>query len=431
MADSIAVFPPGFRVTDENGDLVPGAKITFFQAGTSTPRLVYSDAALTVSLGSTVTCDASGAPVAGGGSDVVIYTGTTAYKIQVTTAANVLVPGYDFDNIRGALDTSTFDLPATVLYSVTPLSASTVLGLLDLGKCFAADPTSGQITVTSPSALAAGNGKYIFVRHDGTQNAVVIVAPGAETISGPGDLAGQKSITLYQKGDSVLLISDGAGWRAQSVSGLPQARFFRVMARQTTPPISAVAGDSYLINGAPTGLWLTLGFAANDIVTANGNLSWVRSRPPTNSGWLIYIAAENIYFRHLSAGWQPELIPATKAEQMLGLTLQAAVTPARQQDHQSACKAWVALFGSTGGIYGSYNVSSVTRLSTGTYRVNFIVSFLNAQGYTANVTCATAGGAYVGFSSNKLPSNATITATTLGGAPVDAAIVDAIFYGDQ
>jgi hypothetical protein len=443
MVDSVAVFPPGFRVLDENGDLVPGAKITFFQAGTSTPRLVYSDAALTVSLGSTVTCDASGSPVSGGGSDVVIYTGTTPYKIQVTTAANVLVPGYDFDNVQGALDTSTFDLAATVLFPVVPVTTSGTWTVPDLGKTYAVDPTSGQITRTLPTSLAAGNGNYAFARHDGTANAVVIVAAGTDTISGVGDLAGQKSVTLYEKGDSVLLIADGAGWRAQASSGLPHVKFFRIVARQSAPPGSPVTGESYLINSAPTGAWST--FAINDIVTSDGNLLWTRSRPTANSGWFAFVVGEGLYYRYIGSAWRSELAAdttpgtftiATKADLEAATSLTASVTPGRQQFHPSASKAWLVFNGipTSPPLDASFNVSSVTDNGTGDYTVNFTVPFSNGfysvSGWARDGTITFP---YVSGSPISAPFAGSCRIRVCNGAnaTADVSYVCATFFGDQ
>jgi hypothetical protein len=63
-------------------------------------------------------------------------------------------------------------------------------------------------------------------------------------------------------------------------------------------------------------------------------------------------------------------------------------------------KAWVQFAGSTGTVNGSFNVSSVTRTSTGTYTMNFITPMPNANyawsagGYRAGNT-ANFGGASV------------------------------------
>ena len=42
-------------------------------------------------------------------------------------------------------------------------------------------------------------------------------------------------------------------------------------------------------------------------------------------------------------------------------------------------KAWAAFTGSTGAITGSFNVSSITRNSTGDYTVNFTTAMANAN----------------------------------------------------
>ena len=46
MPDSTQVFPPGFRVLDDNGDPVDGARIYFDDAGTSNDKTMYSDSGL-------------------------------------------------------------------------------------------------------------------------------------------------------------------------------------------------------------------------------------------------------------------------------------------------------------------------------------------------------------------------------------------------
>lgn len=46
---------------------------------------------------------------------------------------------------------------------------------------------------------------------------------------------------------------------------------------------------------------------------------------------------------------------------------------------QQAAKAWVNWAGASGTINSSYNVSSVTRNSTGNYTVNFTSAFANAN----------------------------------------------------
>jgi hypothetical protein len=46
---------------------------------------------------------------------------------------------------------------------------------------------------------------------------------------------------------------------------------------------------------------------------------------------------------------------------------------------QGSAKAWVNFDGTTGTVRGSYNVSSVTRVGTGDYNVNFTNAFANTN----------------------------------------------------
>jgi hypothetical protein len=70
---------------------------------------------------------------------------------------------------------------------------------------------------------------------------------------------------------------------------------------------------------------------------------------------------------------------ASKTDQQTATSNTAAVTPLHQQDHDSSVKAWAVFAGSTGTIASSYNVSGVSRTSTGIYVVSFTVPFANTN----------------------------------------------------
>lgn len=381
MTDSIRVFDPGWRALDQNGDLVPGALIKFCNAGTTTPRAVYSNSELSTSLSDTVTCNASGAPAASDGTLVLIYTGTTAYKVEIYDSGGALVPGMTFDNVSGALDTSIFNVTATVAWEVVPISATGTIPSGNLGKLENVNPTAGQVARTLPTAASAGLGSYIWLRHDGTANAVLVLSQGSELIHARGDLGSRQCITLFEKGDSVLLVSDAVDWHAQFTPNLHRNKTFTVKAIQTAPPASPVAGDAYIITGSPTGAWST--FAANDVVTADGNAGWYRQRPTTDCGWVAYNVATATYYRFIASGWRAEIatnstlgtvILATQADQEAGSLTYAAVASGTQHYHPSAAKAWLLMLGN-GTIAASYGIASSTRSSLGVYVVTLTTAF--------------------------------------------------------
>jgi hypothetical protein len=211
MTDSVRVFDPGFRVTDANGAVVSGALVKFFDAGGSTPRTVYSDSGLSVSLGVEVECNSAGAPSSDGNAPTLIYTGTTAYRVRITDSSGTVIPGMDFDNISGALDTTpfaaaTFAKPDTDCAAAT---ANTTLTTDDLGTVQNGNPTGGTFTYTLPSAITATNGRGYTFRHVGTANSIIIATVSAQTIDGV------TTKTISSRYETLEIVSDGANWHVK------------------------------------------------------------------------------------------------------------------------------------------------------------------------------------------------------------------------
>jgi hypothetical protein len=66
-----------------------------------------------------------------------------------------------------------------------------------------------------------------------------------------------------------------------------------------------------------------------------------------------------------------------------------------------SAKAWVTFQGSTGTRYASYNVSSVTRTTTGTYTINFTNAFSDIYYSWTGMALNAAGGGSIPYN---LPS---------------------------
>lgn len=134
----------------------------------------------------------------------------------------------------------------------------------------------------------------------------------------------------------------------------------------------------------------------------------------------------------------PGFTAATQAEMESGSSTTVAVTPGRQQYHQSACKAWARFDGTgTPSLTASYNVSSITDNGVGDWSMNFTTSMSSATGYA--VVCA--GRQQVGTVSAVFGVNAYATgnvrlvAFTNDSAgsttTVDATILNFAAFGDQ
>jgi hypothetical protein len=72
---------------------------------------------------------------------------------------------------------------------------------------------------------------------------------------------------------------------------------------------------------------------------------------------------------------------ATKSQQQAGADNTVAVTPAHQQDHDSAAKAW-GYFTQSGGTYtlsAGYNIASISKNSTGNLTIGFTTPFASTS----------------------------------------------------
>lgn len=220
MTDSVAVFDPGWRATDSTGAIVSGAKLKFFDAGTTTPKLVYSNSGLSSSLGSTVTCNSAGYPTSDGTNPCTVFTGTAAYKLVIYQSdGTTQVPGASWDNLKGALDTSTFltsGSTSTLNTPVTTKSANYTVTNDERGYLINVNVSGGSVTITLPSAVTFGEGYKVGVRHDSiaSSNVVSIGTTSAQTIKFRN--AAPTTVTLSGCGECVWLVSDGTGWTVDS-----------------------------------------------------------------------------------------------------------------------------------------------------------------------------------------------------------------------
>lgn len=86
MAD--IVIQPVWQVLDGNGEPVSGARVSFFDSGTTTPLTVYTDTGLSVPHASPVVADANGVMPP-------VYTGGAVSKAVIKTSADVTIKTVD------------------------------------------------------------------------------------------------------------------------------------------------------------------------------------------------------------------------------------------------------------------------------------------------------------------------------------------------
>jgi hypothetical protein len=444
MTDSIAVFPPGYRVLNSHGQLVAGAKLKFFDAGTTTPKTVYSDATLATSLGAEVTCDSGGYPTSDGSTKVQVFTGTAAYKLRITTSADVTLA--EHDSCVGALDTSGFGAGDAATFETPVVSKSLDYTVLvgDQSTLFNVNSSGGDVVMTLPSAVTMGTGWRAGFRHAGTANQVMLATVSSQTIS-MGTTTGTR-FPLESIGETVWLVSDGANWNVDTY--VPRFKgavgIITIADRLNTPPGGPVQGAKYIVTSGMAGDWST--YAEHDIAEYTGN-GWVKVTPAADCGWIGYVADEDIYYRFTASAWVAESATTSVAgtvrladsTAMEAMTASRGVTADVQHRHPGHAKAWLTFDGTgTPAIAEDYGVSSLTDNGTGDWTVNFDTAF----SATANYGVMGSWARYwtVGSNSGIVSADSTDTKTTSafrlgvrgnGGSNFDSPEVAASFAGDQ
>lgn len=337
MTDSVAVFPPGYRLTDSStGAPLSGAVLEFYDAGTTTPKTVYADADLATSIGTTVTTDSLGYPTSDGGTTKsLVFVGVGRYKIVVKTSTGATVATHD--DLPGAVETfDSSDVSVSATRPVVTKSLDYTILAADQNTLFAGNCSSADVVFTLPSAATVGTGWEVAIQHAGSANQVRINTVSSQTLSS-GVTSFSTIGVLSFSGEEVTLTSDGANWRMNRYVSPNIKRSSGVLTiadRLTSPPGSEINGALYLISGSPSGGWSS--FSAQDIVQYT-NSAWVRFTPPADCGWIAYVQDEDAFYCMVGSAWVE--LAATQANMETGTDVARFVTPGRQKFHPLHVKA--------------------------------------------------------------------------------------------
>lgn len=199
-------------VLDLNGDLVAGAWLNFWVAGTTTPLVVYQDSALSVPHSVIITADASGRWPA-------VYMPYTDYRQRVRTPAGVLL--FDDDGIANPAPASAGG------GDVTPDASLVKTGFVKWD--FGTGALEGFVRANARTIGNAGSGAteranddtedlYVFL-YDRLSNTICPVS-GGRGVSGAADFAAGKTLTLPDTRARGLFGLDDMGNTAASRFGL-------------------------------------------------------------------------------------------------------------------------------------------------------------------------------------------------------------------
>ncbi len=298
---STLVFPAGFRLLDTDGDPVSGAQIRFFEAGTSTPKEVFSDADLEQSLGTVVYTRSDGFPVASEGSStvVLVYTGEGTYKMDILRSDDTTLYPVQ-DDIVGA-PTLTPEAQEAPFMPVTTTGSNVTLDADDRGTLHNCQTN----TVTFPAAATLGDGWWVIVRNGGSTTGRVILS-AASGIS----YQGTSYTTLYlEPGQALMVVCDGTAYRAAGDAVLYTPAGFRpntpgvimIADRITAAPATSV-GARYIVSSSYGS------FSTHDVVEEVASGVFLGYTPTTDCGWLAYVQDEDAYYAFIGSAWLPVVI---------------------------------------------------------------------------------------------------------------------------
>lgn len=200
MAFTLPALP--LRLTDANGNILAGAKMYVFEAGTTTPTDCYTSSALSVAHPNPLVADS------GGMFDEAFFAAGT-YKIRFTTAGDATI--WEVDNYTVESSGSQINFPTAVKTANFSVSAS------DRGTVFLCDASGapGLNVICSADSEELTDGFPFFVVNLGATGSVTIQGNGSQTVDGA---ASQDITTQY---GSVGYVSRGAaGWQSVMKSNL-------------------------------------------------------------------------------------------------------------------------------------------------------------------------------------------------------------------
>ncbi len=198
MAKPSLLFNPKMQFFLSTGAVAAGAKLFIYSPGTTTKQNTYTTSALSVANPNPITLDSGGYP-ANSGSPIDIYV-TGSVKL-------VLAPSTDSDPPVAAYWTEDNVTTLGQLVSTVSKTANYTVLLTDRDKLITCDASSGNITLTLPSAATCGSGFNLKIKKtDSSSNSVIVDGNASETIDSA------TTLTTTQQNAFLEIWCDGTQW---------------------------------------------------------------------------------------------------------------------------------------------------------------------------------------------------------------------------
>jgi hypothetical protein len=334
-------------------------------------------------------------------SGKVTAIGALALQANTTGNANVAVGGYDGSGATG--------LPA--LYSNTTGSSNTAIGVAALkSNTTASNNTAvgyqaGYANTTGYNQSALGY-QALYANTTGVQNTAI--GQGAlqnNTTANNNTAVGAASLLSNTTGSSNASLGFQALYSNTTSSNIVAIGYQALYSGTTNIPNSTAVGyqAGYSANqGTNTYIGAAAGYNStgyyNTFVGAGGQTGGGAGYAMTtgigntilggfsgNNGGLDIRTASNYIVLSDGTGNPREYFDGSGNRNTYCLGTSAGVKPAYD------CRAWVKWDGTNGSVFGSGNISSVTRVSAGIYTVNFTTAMTDTN-YGINISASSVSG---------------------------------------
>lgn len=325
---------PKFRACSSTTGLpLVGYYLYTYAPATTTPKSTYPTVADMLAL---TNANANPVVLDSNGEAVIVLKGTTKLVLKDTSGSTI----WTQDNVEA--NTVQLDANGAVLLSYSA--------------------TSSAVNYLTLANSATGNGPTFSATGSDTNIDINMTPKGSGSVVLPK--ASIAALTL--SGDVVIsgttLIPSSLAMYEQTTNGSNYIKF--------TTPAALSANSSYTL---PTAVPAVNGGLLQ--ATTAGVLSWGPSSSGSSGQHLTTDGSGTL-------SWSSANIPnASQSDQETSTSDAVSVTPAVQQYHPSAAKAWVHC-GFSGDIVASYNVTSVTDAGTGLATFNIATDF-SSSNYSA------------------------------------------------
>jgi trimeric autotransporter adhesin len=384
----------------------------------------------------TVTSVSGTAPVvsSGGATPVIsMAAATTSVNGYLTSTDWTTFNNKGVGSVTSVSVVSANGLAGTVATSTTTPAitlSTTVTGVVK-GDGTALSAAVAATDYVAPSAYASANGLTMATARllgrttASTGAAEEISVAGGLTLSG-GTLTGASGTVTSVTGTAPVVSSGGATPAISMAAATTSVNGYLTSTDWTTFNNKQPAG-SYLVSGGALGT-PSSGTVTNLTGTASININGTVGATTANTGAFTALSATG----DISAATVSGNVVATQAQQETGTATNVLVTPGRQQFHPSAAKIWqfTTYSGGTPTLAASYNVSSITDVSTGQLTINFSITLSSASYPVVN------GHANSVINTGDTPTTARATTSCTvyhfeNGTPVDPLNVSSVIFGDQ